>query len=532
MRGGSYRMFRGKQRRYAYRKMRSDDPKDVGDSQAVADVSSEDENRHVVRKKVALSRQTYWGSLAWNFLAFLLPALYSTLSKLWVANIDSDLVATTDSYTYMSTIAEVINEGLPRTAWLIIGDTATRSLNSRLSLTFTLITFQMIMGCLLTIIFVGAADAFAASFVPAEVRGASLDYVRISAPVALSSSIQVAVASCTRALDQPDVPLIISSVGFITNIILDLIVISKFHVGSFTPTVLTQAGIRLACDMISAFAGLAYLFILTRRMKNNLLEVSDPEVKIRPSFNALKILCRPAVSTFTESAIRNAIYLWVVSRIIGLGKDYATAWGVFNTIRWGLIMVPVNALQQSSLTFVGHRWSHWHARVDAANRRPAKGSFTWEDLRRIAKPAILSAAIAVAVEVPICIFFSFWGMQRFSYYLSNSEDVADIAAKMWRNIDWCYIFYAITTQFSGILLATVPRWYLFQSLGSNFLWMLPWAIVVTVKNFAEKEAWTYYATIFGGALVFDFANVALVLYLWAWKLLQGRMRLQPVTASI
>lgn len=39
-----------------------------------------------------------------------------------------------------------------------------------------------------------------------------------------------------------------------------------------------------------------------------------------------------------------------------MSADYATAWGVFSTIRWGLIMVPVQAAEATTLTFVGHAW--------------------------------------------------------------------------------------------------------------------------------------------------------------------------------
>lgn len=63
-------------------------------------------------------RQRYEGALAVNLVTFLLPALYGTLSKLWVARIDATLVVTTDVYTYIGTFAEVLNEGLPRAAWV------------------------------------------------------------------------------------------------------------------------------------------------------------------------------------------------------------------------------------------------------------------------------------------------------------------------------------------------------------------------------------------------------------------------------
>ena len=312
-------------------------------------------------------RDRYFGALIFNVLAFVLPALYATLSKLWVAKIDTKLVATSDSYTYIGVVSEVINEGLPRAAWVIIGDKAARTFYSRLGLAHTLILFQTLFGLLLSIIFVASARSFADGFVPKGVRSASLTYIRLSAFAALSSAIETAVASATRALDKPDVPLIISSVKFAVNIVLDLLIISKFHVGRLKPSVNTQASIRLACDMCSAIAGLAY-FVYTTSLRSKIVTAHKHE--IAPSVRALKVLLRPGVITFIESAVRNALYLWLVHGIVSMGSDYATAWGVFNTIRWGLIMVPVQALEATSLAFVGHKWGAWRREVGVENRRP------------------------------------------------------------------------------------------------------------------------------------------------------------------
>ena len=184
--------------------------------------------------------------MLFNILAFILPALYATLSKLWVVNIDTNLVA------------EVLNEGLPRAAWVIVGDVSLRSWHHHLRLAFTLILFQSIIGLLMSLVFVGAAKGFADSFVPQGSREASIVYVRLSAFVALSSAIEAAVASATRALDKPDVPLVISSVKFLVNIVLDMLIISTFHVGTHTPSINTQAAIRLSCDLSSASSNIVY----------------------------------------------------------------------------------------------------------------------------------------------------------------------------------------------------------------------------------------------------------------------------------
>jgi Na+-driven multidrug efflux pump len=287
----------------------------------------------------------YTGALAFNICSFFLPALYSTLSKLWVANIDASMVVTTDSYTYIGVVAEVLNEGLPRASYLLIGDTASRSFRERLQLTHTLIVFQSILGLVMSIAFVSAASTFAKGFVPVEVRAASLRYVRIAAFSAFSSAVEYAVSAATRALDKPDVPLLISSTKFAVNIILDLILISKFHIRSVSePTVNMQAGIQLACNMVSAFAGLAYFIYITSFSEKSAVHEDPSEIQLKPTFAALKVLLRPGLIFFFESAIRNALYLWLVHGIVAMGLDYSTAWGVFSTIRWGTLFTQLGNL--------------------------------------------------------------------------------------------------------------------------------------------------------------------------------------------
>lgn len=477
---------------------------------------------------LSLRRTTYTGALLFNLAAFILPALYGTFSKLWVAAIDPSLVVTTDLYTYIGVVAEVLNEGLPRAAWVIIGDKASRSLAERLRLTHTLILFQGILGLIMSVAFVGTAGTFAKGFVPGEVREASITYVRVSGFSALSSAIETAVASATRALDRPDVPLIISSVKFAVNIVLDLLIISQVHVGSHTPTVNMQAGIQLACGLSAAFIGLFYFLVATslkfrKRADHEAEDEYHAPTPTAPTIRALTVLLRPGIMIFAESAVRNALYLWLITTIVSLGLTYATAWSVFTTIRWGLVMVPVLALEQTSLAFVGHAWGAWRREVGVDNLRP---QMALSSAFNITRPALTSVGVALVLEVPLCILFTFFGARPFARYLSGSEEVADVTAMMWRTVDWCYIFYAVSTQLATILLATRPRWYLWQSLASNLLYVLPWAIVCQTAGLDAGIAWTYHRLVFGGSLVFSFVDILLFDGLWAWRLLKGRMKVE------
>lgn len=119
--------------------------------------------------------------------------------------------------------------------------------------------------------------------------------------------------------------------------------------------------------MVASLAGLVYFLVITRRERRR---EGTAQESSRPSVSHLLVLARPGFFTFTESAIRNALYLWLISGVVAMGPDYATAWGVFSTIRWGLIMVPVQALEATSLAFVGHAWGAWRKDVGVLVHRP------------------------------------------------------------------------------------------------------------------------------------------------------------------
>lgn len=96
---------------------------------------------------------------------------------------------------------------------------------------------------------------------------------------------------------------------------------------------------------------------------------------------------------------------------------------------------------------------------------------------------------------------------------------------MWKTIDWCYIFYAMSTQLATVLLATRPKWYLAQSMASNILYVLPWAVVCQLKDLSQGNAWTWHSLVFGGSLVFSLVVVLVFDGAWVWSLKKGRVKL-------
>ena len=220
-----------------------------------------------------------------------------------------------------------------------------------------------------------------------------------------------------------------------------------------------------------------------------------------------------------------------------MGSNYATAWGVFSTIRWGLVMVPVLALEATTSAFIGHSWGefkksigittvkvrpHWRQVFNFTDFNGARPRATWRQLWNITRWAFYSLVIALIIEVPLCLLMSFFGSRSFARYLSGSDTVAGITEHMWKSIDWCYIFFAMSTQLAAILSATRPIFYLGQSLVSNLLYVLPWAIVCQVANLNANDAWTYHSLVFGGSLVFSFFDVLVVDAVWVWVLKKAK----------
>jgi hypothetical protein len=178
-------------------------------------------------------------------------------------------VGATDVYTYIGEIVEAINEGFPRSAWLLIGDHANRSMRSRLDLTFSTIAATAAQGFVIMVTFLIYPQSLASIFVSAEARQSSLTDVRLSFVLFFTSAVEVAISSSACALDNPDVQLIVSSSKFIIKLVLDLLVISRFRVNRLKLTVIHHGIIQLVFDRLPAFAVLAsFVYVVARRTRD------------------------------------------------------------------------------------------------------------------------------------------------------------------------------------------------------------------------------------------------------------------------
>lgn len=123
-----------------------------------------------------------------------------------------------------------------------------------------------------------------------------------------------------------------------------------------------QAAIQLACSFSSAIFGLYLLYQVT---KNKIKKSNEDKSRARPCIASLQLLWQHGIWTLTESAVRNVLYLWLMNGFDAtLGDDGKLAWGTFRAIRerGSILMVPLQTLEASTLTYVGHAWGQWRGK--------------------------------------------------------------------------------------------------------------------------------------------------------------------------
>ncbi|RYP35331.1 hypothetical protein DL768_010999 [Monosporascus sp. mg162] len=290
---------------------------------------------------------------------------------------------------------------------------------------------------------------------------------------ALGLLISVVSTAAAPRLTDAFVPAKVSA-RFAANIALDLLFVSRFRVASFRPTVNAQGAVRLACDVASASTRVACFLWRAGRGASGGSDGSDGSGSsdtTAPSLRALGILVHPGA---------------LAPRVARAGRDDAS--------------VHLTRLRQAETP--GPGW------------RDADGGGSRYSL----KPAAKSLSIALVFEISPCIFLSPFGARPLARYPSGIDAVADVTAYMWRTIDWCYILYAMSTLLAGVLLATRPKWYLYQSLVSNLFYLLPCAIVSQVAELDASYAWAFHSPVFGGSLVFSFVDIVMVDAIRAWTL--------------
>ncbi|KAI9099867.1 hypothetical protein DFS34DRAFT_680246 [Phlyctochytrium arcticum] len=503
------------------------------------------------------ARNTFAGALLLNFIAFLIPALYGTLQKLWIGQIDPSGVRVKDAWGWMTLLTDTATEGLSRVAYLLVGD-LTRPMGDRLQLATTLVLGQGFSGIFGASALAIAAPGFALPFFSSAIKASSTKFVRVASFAAGFGVIQAAVEATTRSLDRPEVPVVISLCKTILNIILDAALLSPYRVDKAIPTYNTQAAIRLSCDGFGAFVGCVYFVYLVYKIKPRGTKFPIP------TFHTVLVILHPGNFSVVEAALRHGLLHWLAAAIVPLSAPYAAAFGVFKKIRLGLIMVPALALDRTSVTMMGHRWGafrerfgdpkSWRAGPLQNNEAKETGieleddtidvehvcsidkkapvvistavltsaNPSYKDIIDLARPGIIALVAILVIELILNTILSAGPIRNLAFYLSSNAPVADLAANMFHSLNWTYILLSASMPLASILLATRVDLWFFSSLVTNLVWLLPWCIFFAAKDASANKAWTYHSVSFAGPMVLGLFVTIAAVGIWTWHLRSKR----------
>lgn len=411
-------------------------------------------------------------------------------------------MAVTDTFNYLGIIAEALNEGLPKAAWRTIANRRDWRTDERYGMANTLILVQSCLALILMVATCSGAARFAQGFVPAAIRAQSLSYIRLTSVSTACSMVNAGLSSSARGLDHPDIPLLLAVVKTVVNIILDLLLLSPFRPFQSHPTVNTQAIVRACCDLGATSISIVAFVIKQKRESRQ--EARWRAAKANVSVFALKSIGKVGVWYQIEALPRTAVSLWLLSLIISQGSRWATAYGVFFTIRIGFGFVPLLAIEASCQTYTGHAWGL----VAGEGSTPDKMD-RQEKVRRLKilyRSVAISTLLTCAIEILMYFGIGFGFGHQLAFYLSGSKSVADLTVSIWLMIDWGYIFLAMFFQVSSIILIAKPSWYFYQSLLITLVFALPMTIAFWRALNDEHTSTVWFVIASAGVYAVQFLN--------------------------
>jgi len=132
-------------------------------------------------------------------------------------------------------------------------------------------------------------------------------------------------------------------------------------------TVIVQGSTRATCSCVSAITSTLFLVKLIYDSLKR-DRISSGEKWYR--FFDIRIVwlwIKFGIWPLLESVIRNTFYLTLAYGIVGIGDVEASAWSGFNTIKWSTLMVTVMDCDMTTSALCGKRFGLWRHRIGAGD---------------------------------------------------------------------------------------------------------------------------------------------------------------------
>lgn len=160
---------------------------------------------------------------------------------------------------------------------------------------------------------------------------------------------------------------------------------------------------------------------------------------------------------FADSIVRNFFYFFVTLKFINhLGKDVSAAWSLFNSIIWGIILLPAFAVANFIRVRIGHNRSK--STIKEVIRESGKCLLAW---------TIIMVVVTGIVWSTLASFFS-----------KSNQTVAILSENMLHDMGWVFVIFAYNNAVNSFFLAVGQAEYIFyQSLTANLIvYLVPWIL--------------------------------------------------------
>ncbi|KAG4075165.1 hypothetical protein HA402_006182 [Bradysia odoriphaga] len=412
------------------------------------------------------------------FVSSIIPSMANSLIPMFFAgNIPAaESLAITSQFMFISIVLKVIHEGVGNSLFHFVGVHYERNKPLAISAFNLSLLVLLIAGMALTVMILLFTPQFVKLIdTPASISEATKHYFYTSAlsfiPALFTTAFTNYLFISTSkwlAISQVVIVLVSFSINFFTfgrqsiSLHWSIDKLGIYNVVQSTATMLVSVGFVLLTEKMGP---------ITFFMKASFIK--DLKMNFREFFSV-------SWGNFADSIVRNFFYFFVTLKFINhLGKDISGAWNLFNSIIWGIILLPAFAVANLIRVQIGHQCSK-------------------STIKKVIKEG--GICLMAWMIVMIVVTGTVWSTLA-SFFSKSNQKIALISENMLHDMGWVFVIFAYNNAVNSFFLATGKAEYIFyQSLAANLIvYLLPW--ILNLFDILTPTYWLIMGLYIAGMLI-------------------------------
>lgn len=379
----------------------------------------------------------------------LIPKFYDLSNVFWIGKMSYNSLAITEQYEFIGVTIEIVNEMIPFGILALVAQNYKKR-EKILEILKAGLIIQLAFSLAVMAIVIGFTPTFVSTIgTPANIVNETTTFLFLKSIALPFESIAILLLIGIKSMQKGKEALYLVLISVITNMVLDLVLISNF---SFSLHLGLQ-GVAIGYVISKVVLMVISLIFITR-----LLEIDWKSYILLPWRGYVKPLFAIGGWTGADSLVRNAGYIGTLMVLNAMGTAQFGGYGLAMTVMWTLI-IPVLALGEGTSVVVDNYFGE-------------------RKIQEMKSVVLTSLILIIAFMSCIAISGIFWWAPLSQFFNQNPEMVGfSVTTFWWLIIPYC--LFGISTIIRSIFFGTGQTRYIFY-LGciANFLIIIPFVVLV------------------------------------------------------